>query len=94
MATNTELLAPWAGAARGVNHLADVIAQLGQCALHLVDEYVAEVGEGARLAAGQLVHAAHELDKLARVDVRVTAILYVGDQRLGNAGTVVVDTRR
>ncbi len=57
-------------------------------------EDVAEVGEGARLAAGELVHAAHQLDELARVDVRVAPVLDVRDQRLGDARAVVVDGRR
>lgn len=93
-AADAELAAPLAGPAGGLDDLLDVVAQFGQGDLHLVGEDVAEVGEGARLAAGELVHAAHQLDELARVDVRVAPVLDVRDQRLGDARAVVVDGRR
>lgn len=71
---------------------------LGQRAGHLAGEHVAEAGKGALLAARELVHAAHQLDELARVDVRVPAVLDVVDQRLrdrlvGRRGGEVVRRR-
>lgn len=66
--------------ASGSEDPSDVVAQLGHGALDLAGEDVAEGGEGVLLAAHELVAAAHELDELARVDVRVAAVVDVLDQ--------------
>lgn len=72
--------------------MGDVLAQLGHGGGHLLGEDVAERAESIQLAAHELVPAADELDKLARVDVRVTAILDVLDQ-FGRDGREVVGRR-
>lgn len=68
-----------------LNDAADVGSQLRHGGVDLGGEEVAEGLEGAHLAAGELVHAADALGKLARVDVRVAAVLDVLDQQVGDA---------
>ena len=83
--TTTTAAAAAAAAARvsrrphGLNDAPDVCAQLRHGGVDLGGEEVAEGLEGAHLAAGELVHAADALGELARVDVRVAAVLDVLD---------------
>ena len=65
---------------RGLAHGRDVGAQIGHGGGHVGGEDVAEGGKGVRLAADELVAAADELDELARVNVRVAAVLDVLEQ--------------
>lgn len=52
----------------------------------MLGEDVAEIGERMGLAARELVAAADELDKLARVDVRVAPVLHVLEEFWGHGG--------
>lgn len=72
--------------------MGDVLAQLRHGGGHLLGEDVAEGSKGVELAAHELVAAADELDELARVDVRVTAVLDVLEQ-LGRDRREVVGRR-
>lgn len=54
-----------------------VFAKFGHGLVHLAGEDVAKAGKGGLLAAHGLILAADELDELARVDVRVSALLDV-----------------
>lgn len=67
----------------------DVLAQLRHGGGHLLGEDVTEGAKGVELAAHELVAAADELDKLSRVDVRVTAVLDVLEQLRRNRREVV-----
>lgn len=75
--------------ARRLDDLGDVFAELGHGSCHLLGEDVAEGAKGAHLATHELVAAADELDKLARVNIRVTAIFDVLEE-LGRDGRELV----
>lgn len=63
--------------ARDSDNPGGVVAELGHGALDLAGEDVAEGGEGALLAAHQLVPPTDQLDELAGVDVRVPSAVDV-----------------
>jgi len=75
-------------AAGSLENLRHVGLELGERDLHLRGEHVPEPPERAPLAVHELVLLAHQLDKLARVDVRIAAVLDVLDDlpRQGGGG--------
>lgn len=76
-------------APRRLQHLCHILAQLRHGRGHLLGEHVAKGRKGALLAAHELVPAAHELDELARVNVRVAAVFDVLEQFGGHGGEEV-----
>ncbi|KAI6772631.1 hypothetical protein HG530_003589 [Fusarium avenaceum] len=74
---------------RGLNHLDHIVVQLRHSGGDVFCEDVAEGTKSVEFSAHELVAVTHELNKLSRVDVRVTAVLDVLEKFWRHGGEIV-----
>lgn len=77
------------GSARSLENAVNVILELGHGRRHVLRQHVAKRAKGVHLAAHELVAPADELDKLARVNIRVASVFDVFEQLGRHRGQVV-----